>query len=133
MSDAKEKYDGAKIRELIDSLMPTLHEHLVEEIHTLLSLKKYEEKVDLSAWFRGVQREIIDKARNSGDKARLYKVSPLHGLCHDRTFYGGANAQWPVITLFVRLLFTWVIIPKNKNLWRFVPCADGKPREMPFA
>lgn len=41
----EEKYNGAKLVEIIDEFGPTLTTHLSDEIHTLLGLAKYGEKM----------------------------------------------------------------------------------------
>jgi len=129
VSGGSQEYAGVKIRELIDDFMPALREHLSDEIGTLLALQKYEEKVDLGSWFKKIVEEVIAKAGNT-DKN---KIIPMHIHCHDGTYGGGANTPWPAMPWFVGLMFTWIIFPKNKHLWRFAPCADRKPRELPFA
>lgn len=54
-----EKYDGKKLRSLLDAFMPTLQEHLEDEITDLMALEKYEDKTDWPAWIKKVQQEII--------------------------------------------------------------------------
>jgi len=129
VSEGSQAYAGVKIRELVDAFMPALREHLSDEIGTLLALEKYEDKVDLGTWFRNILEEVIAKASDTEKN----KIVPMHIHCHDGTYGGGMNATWPAMPWFVGLMFTWIIFPKNKHLWRFAPCADRKPRVLPFA
>lgn len=65
-----EKYSGEKLKTIIDSFMPTLRQHLSDEIDTLLALKKYDDKVDLHGWFDGVVKEIMKKQNDPNLKVR---------------------------------------------------------------
>ncbi|KAB5572522.1 hypothetical protein GE09DRAFT_1099872 [Coniochaeta sp. 2T2.1] len=70
----KEKYDGDKMRALIDGFMPVLREHLVDEVKTLLTLDRYEERVVWDAWFDGTMGEIKRHSMKGDGKVRTPTV-----------------------------------------------------------
>lgn len=57
----EDKYDGKRLRSIIDSFMPVLRQHLLDEIMTLLALEKYKDRGDWAAWLKKVQAEIVAK------------------------------------------------------------------------
>lgn len=59
--NGEERYDGEKLRGLIDSFMPVLREHLKNEIGTLLALEKYEDKTDWAKWFETLVGGLMKK------------------------------------------------------------------------
>jgi hypothetical protein len=63
----KAPYDGAKFKDIIDSFMPAMHRHLVDEIATLQGLKKYSDKVDWKKFWDKKVAEIMK--RSSSDPA----------------------------------------------------------------
>jgi hemerythrin-like domain-containing protein len=69
--EGRVELDGEKLVSLIDSFMPTLHKHLINEVDTLLSLKLYDGKCDLEKIFR----EEVGKALNVAMKDSGYRVS----------------------------------------------------------
>lgn len=71
VADGKEAYDGQKIKDLIDSFMPVLNNHLASEIETLLQLTKWDDKIPWEKWF---EEEIGAKAKASMAQQR-YRVS----------------------------------------------------------
>ena len=71
VKNSNEEFDGKKLKEIIDSFMPTVQEHLHHEIDTLVSLEKYNDKVDWSDWFTKKVQEII----SNGMKDSAYRVS----------------------------------------------------------
>ncbi len=52
VKEGKEDLDGVKLKGIIESFMPALHIHLVNEIDTLVALEKYADKVDWQKWFQ---------------------------------------------------------------------------------
>lgn len=50
MTTTVQEYDGKKLQEVIDSFAPILTTHLAEEIGTLLSLEKYDDKALRETW-----------------------------------------------------------------------------------
>lgn len=71
VADGKEPYDGPKIKDLIDSFMPVLNNHLASEIETLLQLNKWDDKIPWKKWF---EEEIGGKAKAMMAEQR-YRVS----------------------------------------------------------
>jgi len=53
-----EKYDGEKVRRLIDGFMPILREHLADEVATLATLDTYQDKTDWDAWFDQIMARL---------------------------------------------------------------------------
>ncbi|KAJ9148895.1 Hemerythrin HHE cation binding domain-containing protein [Pleurostoma richardsiae] len=131
VKEGKEKYDGQKLRGLIDSFMPVLRQHLHDEIDTLVKLSQYEDKADWDKWFKDLQAEILKKANDPKVKVEEF---PYALQTHDTTFEGGKYAAWPPMPWFVLILFRWVFVPKHKGWWQFAPCdTHGRPRDLPFA
>ncbi len=67
VKEGKEKYEGAKLRAIIDSFMPRLHEHLVAEITNLRGLEKYEDKTDWTKWTTETFNKVVKKNQNRKD------------------------------------------------------------------
>lgn len=68
----KEKYDGQRLKAIIDSFMPVLRQHLSDEIDSLMALEKYEEKTQWDKWFKGVMDKVLKKADGAEMKVCLY-------------------------------------------------------------
>ncbi|CAD6571732.1 MAG: hypothetical protein ASARMPREDX12_004670 [Alectoria sarmentosa] len=49
-STAPEDFSSNELKSIIDDFGPTLREHLVEEIHALLALKKYDSEGLMKVW-----------------------------------------------------------------------------------
>ena len=72
--EGKEKFDGAKVRTIIDSFGHVLTQHLTEEIGTLLELEKFADKIDWDTWNKKVQ----EKAVEAGDPVSPFSTpSPI--------------------------------------------------------
>lgn len=143
------QYDGQKLKDIIDSFASTLHQHLVDEISTLLSLKQYSEKVDWAEYWRKKSAEIVKAASASPEakvscgtlstKAVLFGINSLQSVfmpfvlsCHDPTFENGI-VSWPEMPWIAKILFKWYFVPQHRAWWRFGPIdASGKPQELPF-
>ncbi len=59
VEEGKEKYEGAKLRTMIDSFMPILRQHLFDEILTLKALEKYADKTDWGKWTEDVLNKVV--------------------------------------------------------------------------
>ncbi|KAI0014301.1 hemerythrin HHE cation binding domain-containing protein [Xylariaceae sp. FL0662B] len=130
--DGKEKkYDGGRLRALIDAFMPIMYDHLCDEIVVLKGLKKYEDKVDWDKYWREKSAEIT--ARN---KAGAYGMKVFAPFCisgHDAAFENGVF-QWPPMPWVAKLVFRFWFSPVHKAWWRFAPCdASSKVQTLPFA
>lgn len=76
----KDKYDGEKLRGIIDSFMPVLRAQLVDEIQTLLALERYEDKGDWAAWMEKVRDGILKQMQADPDlKVRRPRVLVVVG------------------------------------------------------
>jgi hypothetical protein len=72
----KEKYEGARLKGIIDSFMPILRQHLSDEIDTLIELKKHD-TVDWGKWYTKFIAEIMAKTKDPDIKVRRLGCSPL--------------------------------------------------------
>jgi hypothetical protein len=70
VKDGKEKYNGLKLRGIIDSFGNVLAVHMSDEIDTLLELSKYEDKCNWNTLFKKKNEEIMKKSNDP-----KYKVS----------------------------------------------------------
>ncbi|KAK6224736.1 hypothetical protein QIS74_03063 [Colletotrichum tabaci] len=64
-----EAYSGERLRSIIDSFMPTLRQHLSDEIDTLLKLGDYDR--DWEAWFEKLVKELLAKRGDPNLKSKL--------------------------------------------------------------
>ncbi|KAF3767739.1 hypothetical protein M406DRAFT_41495 [Cryphonectria parasitica EP155] len=125
------KYDGGKIREIIDSFMPVLREHLYDEIQTLLALDRYEDKCDWAAWLRKVHAEIV--AQMQADPSTKHTLMPMFMHLHDGTFDNDSLPVWPVLPWIAKVVISWIYDRKHKSWWRFAPCdISSRPQVLPF-
>lgn len=58
----KEKFDGVKIRNLIDSFGTILMQHLTEEIQTFIDLEQYADKIDWPHWNKRLVEHAVGNA-----------------------------------------------------------------------
>lgn len=65
-------------KSLLDSFLPQLHSHLVQEVDTLVKLEKYDDKVDWNQWFQKEVQKLMKGFILDYD----FRVS----LSDDRTF-----------------------------------------------
>ncbi|KAI1377528.1 hemerythrin HHE cation binding domain-containing protein [Hypoxylon crocopeplum] len=131
VKDSKVQYDGQKFREIIDSFMPSMYRHLVEEIPTLLVLNNYEDKVDWDKYWRKKSAEIMDKGKADPNATKVFLPFCLSG--HDATFEDGVF-NWPPMPWLAKMLFRYWFHPIHNDWWRFAPCdASSNPQVLPFA
>lgn len=71
VKEEKQELSGETMKRHIDSFMPTLHTHLVNEIDTLVTLEKYDDKVNWVQWFN----KEVDKMIKSFMAEYDYRVS----------------------------------------------------------
>ncbi|KAK7927569.1 hypothetical protein PG985_004567 [Apiospora marii] len=126
------KYSGQKLKTVIESFAPTMHEHMVNEIPTLLALDKYSDKVNWGEYWKKKAAEIFDK--KSADPATKVIMLPFVLTCTDATFEDGVY-QWPPNFPWIAKMITrYYYFPQHGNWWRFGPVdSAGQPRELPFA
>jgi hemerythrin-like domain-containing protein len=74
LREEKAKYDGAKVRSLIDAFGTALIEHLKDEITSFEELQKL--KIDWPAWTKKVQKLAVDGAETVGKPATVGNPSP---------------------------------------------------------
>lgn len=63
--NGEEKYDGTKLKNIIDSFMPVLRQHLQDEILTLKDFDKYKEKTDWAKWTKDTIAKVVKKTQTS--------------------------------------------------------------------
>lgn len=61
----EEKYDGTKLKTIIDSFMPSLGQHLRDEILTLKGFDKYKDKTDWAKWTKGTIAKVVKKTQTA--------------------------------------------------------------------
>lgn len=71
VKEEKQELSGETVKSFIDAFMPTLHTHLVNEIDTLVTLEKYDDKVNWIQWFN----KEVDKMIKSFMAEYDYRVS----------------------------------------------------------
>lgn len=64
----EEAYSGEKLKGIIDSFMPTLRQHLSDEIDTLLKLAEYD--CDWDDWFQKLMKKLLAKTNDPNLKVR---------------------------------------------------------------
>lgn len=75
--EGKEKYDGAKIRALIDAFAPILLQHLAEEVPTMESLSQYDDKIDWKDFNKKIQDHTVGNADKVSIRRRSRNPKPL--------------------------------------------------------
>ncbi|KFY49991.1 hypothetical protein V495_00385 [Pseudogymnoascus sp. VKM F-4514 (FW-929)] len=121
---SEERFAADKFRQLIDGFAPKLTLHLADEIPTLLSLDKYDEK-KLNKVYDDFEKVVKD---GDFEKDELY---PMVVGAHDKGFKGGES--WPPIPIFVTYLVAYWLSRKYRSVWRFNPCDFfGKRRPLVF-
>jgi hypothetical protein len=131
VNEGKEKYDGQKLMDIIDSFGSAMREHLVDEIATLKALDKYDVPwlKHFKEWHNAIIK--IEQAKpNSMDIGLPFSI-----MCNDATYHPETFSVWPPgVPWIVMAVMRWMFFGKNKAMWQFAPC-DGnqKPKDLPFA
>ncbi|KAG7115798.1 hypothetical protein HYQ44_007540 [Verticillium longisporum] len=131
VSAGEEKYDGLKFKQIIDSFADVLHQHLTDEIDTLVKLhEEHADKAEWGVWYKKTMEEILKATK---DPEHATTVVPLIFTNHEKEFENGVSASRPPLPWFAMLIVKWWFIPTNKQWWRFSACdANMKRRELPF-
>ncbi|KAL6705071.1 hypothetical protein ACN47E_007330 [Coniothyrium glycines] len=123
VSEGKEEFDSARLKELIDGFAPILTQHLHDEIDTLMKLEGCDGK--------RVKKAMKDCAEAGAKTADPNLVIPLVLGCIDKTYPG--SADFPPLPFFVPYLNAYWFSKKHKGCWRFNPSDQwGKPRPLQF-
>lgn len=69
--NGEEKYDGTKLKNIVDSFMPVLRQHLQDEILTLKDFDKYKEKTDWAKWTKDTIAKVVKKTQTSDGMVSL--------------------------------------------------------------
>ena len=72
--DGTEEYQGARLKAIIDSFMPALQSHLSNEIDSLKTLEKYEDKTDWIKWTSDTLNKVVKKGQTPDGMVRLHTV-----------------------------------------------------------
>jgi hypothetical protein len=76
----KEKYDGTKLKAIMDSFMPGLRQHLEDEILTLKGFDKYKDKTDWAKWTKETSAKVVKKAQTADGMVSLSFVFDYHSF-----------------------------------------------------
>ncbi|KAK8128050.1 hypothetical protein PG984_009158 [Apiospora sp. TS-2023a] len=132
----EDKYSGHKLKAVIESFAPAMHEHMVNEIPALLALDKYSGKVDWGIFFSFTAggKRFNRKEWQWANKTCKVIMLPFVLACTDATFEDGVY-QWPPNFPWIAKMITrYYYFPQHGNWWRFGPVdTAGQPRELPFA
>ncbi len=80
--DGTEVYQGARLKAIIDSFMPTLWNHLANEIDSLKTLEKYEDKTDWVKWTADTLNKVVKKGQTPDGMVRLLAVPMFRAAGH---------------------------------------------------
>ncbi|KAK4182627.1 hemerythrin HHE cation binding domain-containing protein [Podospora australis] len=102
----KERYDGGKVRGIIDSFGSALMEHLADEIPTLVGLRRYEDKMG------GLEGAIKEEAETSMKKLGLMGLVPCFANL-DVHYENDMWINWPPapgpVKFLVKTVLWWVM------------------------
>lgn len=120
----EQAFSGIHLRSIIDSFGPTLHQHLSDEIPSLLALRKYGEKVHLSRLW---DKQSLGKFTWHSAVTRI----PFY-LCNlDRTFEGGLWKDFPELPNWAKAFMGSWVARLNGGYWKFGACTmAGEPKEL---
>jgi len=117
-------FSGAHLRSIVDSFGPTLHQHLSDEITSLLALSKYGDKVHLN--------KLWDKQSigNFNFHSAVTRV-PFYLTNLDRTFEGGMWKGFPDVPQIGKYVMGRWVSRLNSKYWKFASCTwRGEPKEL---
>ena len=120
-------FDGQKFRDILDSFVFVLAEHLHDEIPTLMSLHYLDSAKMDKIWARSAH-----EAKKHGEIAR---DMPFLLSCQDNTFLldGKASLSFPGLPFFLPYLVKAVFANKHQGAWRFSPSGMlGWPKPLDF-
>ncbi|TDZ25165.1 Protein BFR2 [Colletotrichum orbiculare MAFF 240422] len=124
----REKYNGHKVVSLIDNFGKSLHQHLEEEIPTILGLEKFGfEKI------QPIEKVLIQEGQEVMGELGFFTGLPWFLTTMDGAFEGGIWANHPddavaqVLLSFCRHVAWWV----HYDWWKFGAC-DGSGNLQPF-
>jgi hemerythrin superfamily protein len=111
----KVAFDGAKIQANIDEFGKVLTQHLTDEIATLLTLRKYGDKM----------HNIMARFAHVGQQ-QMQEVGMLKGgiwllVTHDIGYEGGIHAAFPPAPWFVLWGLRGVGFWAHSDWWKFAP------------
>ncbi|KAJ5119028.1 hypothetical protein N7448_010737 [Penicillium atrosanguineum] len=117
-----DKYVAETIRKTIEEMAPSFHQHLSDEINSLLSLQSYNGQALLKVYKRAVAEAT---------KQDKHAVPPLVLGLRDVTYEGGS--RWPALPPLSEWIVHYVFGRRYSGAWRFLPCDTwGKPRALAF-
>lgn len=117
-------FSGSHLCSIIDSFGPTLHQHLADEIPSLLALSKYGDKVHLNKLW---DQQSIGKFTLHSAVTRI----PFY-LCNlDRTFEDGLWKDFPEVPKLAKAFMGNWVSRLNGGYWKFGACTmAGEPKEL---
>ncbi|PTB45936.1 uncharacterized protein TrAFT101_004579 [Trichoderma asperellum] len=127
--NGEEKYDGTKLKNIVDSFMPVLRQHLQDEILTLKDFDKYKEKTDWAKWTKDTIAKVVKKTQTSDGM-----VVELPFVVHNHEVKFEQIGSWPPVPSLVFFVLKFLYFGKNSDWWQFAPCdKNGKARDLPYA
>ncbi|PON30075.1 hemerythrin HHE cation binding domain-containing protein [Trichoderma gamsii] len=125
----EEKYDGAKLKTIIDSFMPSLRQHLQDEILTLKGFDKYKDKTDWAKWTKDTIAKVVKKTQTADGM-----VVELPFGVHNHDVEYEQIGSWPPVPAIVFFIIKFLYFGKNSDWWQFAPCdKNGKARDLPYS
>jgi hypothetical protein len=112
------------LNKILESYGETLHQHLSDEIPSLLALEKYGDKIPIKAVLNKAAQEVMGACPLTTDLSAAWVMI-------DKTFEGGLYKSFPPAPFFVQWGLRHVFPRWNKSWWRFAPCGwNGKPKPL---
>ncbi|KAH7066936.1 hemerythrin HHE cation binding domain-containing protein [Paraphoma chrysanthemicola] len=123
---SKQSFDAAKCVSMMDSFIPSLHAHLVDEIPTLLALSRFPALAPI------LPQKMEEEGKKVMGAMSKTEILPVFLLNHDVGFEG-ARHNFPPLPPPVKWVLREVCGRWNAAWWQFATCGfDGRAREVKF-
>lgn len=122
-----EGYCGRQLRDILDSFLDVLVQHLHDEIPTLLNLHTLDSKEMSKIWEKTAHEATKD--------IDIFTDAPFVLSCQDRTFLlDGQPRGFPGIPFFLPWVVSAIFARRHAGAWKFSPSGIlGAPRPLMFA
>jgi hemerythrin-like domain-containing protein len=115
-TEGKEPYIGNKIVQLIDGFGPILVEHLEDEIPTLLSLRRFGDRM------MGLHERLAREGEKHLRETGLFRAAVWCLATHDLNYEAGIHRHLPLEPSFLLWVPRNVAWWLNGDWWKFAPC-----------